>query len=45
LGHINHTGKGSHSNSLDNLKPDHCATDKDTGDLQDNNREGSTSDV
>jgi hypothetical protein len=45
LGHINNASEGGHSHSLNNLKPDHCATDKDTGDLQDNNREGSTSDV
>jgi hypothetical protein len=45
LGYINDASKGSHSNSLNDLKADNCTTDKDTGDLQDNDREGSASDV
>jgi hypothetical protein len=38
LSYINDSSKGSHSNSLDNLKTDDSSTDKDTGDLQNNDR-------
>jgi hypothetical protein len=38
LGNINYASEGSHSNSLNNLKANYRATDKDASYFQDDNR-------